>query len=105
MKRLAALLLMITLLAAGASSAPKKKQCAAFDPALPLLGTQFHALPEGDGKELAEGSCLPCHSADILVQSGYTDVSNMQGGFGGAKDPSGRVVAPGWLQFNFPVEK
>jgi rhodanese-related sulfurtransferase len=45
------------------------------------------------------------HAADLLVQAGFSDVSNMQGGFGGAKDPMGRVVAPGWLQSDLPVEK
>ena len=44
------------------------------------------------------------YAADLLDRSGYTDVSNMQGGFGGAKDPMGRVVMPGWLQCNLPVE-
>jgi rhodanese-related sulfurtransferase len=44
-------------------------------------------------------------AADILAQAGYTDVSNMRGGFEGAKDPMGRVVAPGWAQLNLPVEK
>lgn len=44
-------------------------------------------------------------AADQLVQAGFTDVSNMQGGFGGAKDPMGRLVAPGWLQSELPVEK
>jgi hypothetical protein len=63
---------MFTLLAAAASSAPKKKRVP-FDPALPLLGTKFHALPDGSGKELAEGSCLPCHSADILAQQRLTE--------------------------------
>ena len=45
------------------------------------------------------------HAADLLVQAGYTNVSNMLGGFGGARDPMGRVVAPGWLQANLPVEQ
>jgi rhodanese-related sulfurtransferase len=44
-------------------------------------------------------------AADQLTQAGFSDVSNMQGGFGGAKDPMGRVIAPGWLQSGFPVEK
>jgi len=43
-------------------------------------------------------------AADMLDRAGYTDVSNMRGGFGGAKDPMGQVVAPGWLQSNLPVE-
>jgi rhodanese-related sulfurtransferase len=44
-------------------------------------------------------------AAELLTQSGFTDVSNMQGGFGGARDPMGRVVAPGWVQSNLPVER
>jgi len=44
------------------------------------------------------------YAADLLDKNGYTDVSNMQGGFGGAKDPMGRVVTPGWLQCNLPIE-
>jgi len=44
-------------------------------------------------------------AADMLTQAGFSDVSNMVGGFGGAKDPMGRVVAPGWLQLNLPVER
>jgi len=72
-KRLAALLLLFTLLAGVASSAPKKKQRVAFDASLPLLGTKFHPLPAGAGKELVESACLPCHSADILVQQRLTE--------------------------------
>ena len=45
------------------------------------------------------------YAADMLVQAGFPDVSNMAGGFGGAKDPMGRIVAPGWLQSDLPVEK
>jgi rhodanese-related sulfurtransferase len=43
-------------------------------------------------------------AAELLVQDGFQDVTNMQGGFGGARDPMGRVVAPGWAQLGFPVE-
>ena len=45
------------------------------------------------------------HAADLLVQAGFSDVSNMQGGFGGAKDPMGRTIAAGWLQSDLPVER
>ena len=45
------------------------------------------------------------YAAEMLDQSGYADVSNMVGGFGGARDPFGRIVAPGWLQSDLPVEK
>jgi len=43
-------------------------------------------------------------AAELLTQDGFEDVSNMQGGFGGARDPMGRVIAPGWSQLGFPVE-
>jgi rhodanese-related sulfurtransferase len=43
-------------------------------------------------------------AAQILGQEGFEAVSNMQGGFGGAKDAMGRTVALGWSQLGFPVE-
>jgi rhodanese-related sulfurtransferase len=43
-------------------------------------------------------------AAELLSQEGFEDVSNMQGGFGGARDPMGRVVTPGWIQLGFTVE-
>src|SRR5215467_15009667 len=43
-------------------------------------------------------------AAQLLGQEGFEDVSNMQGGFGGARDQMGRVVAQGWSQAGFPVE-
>jgi rhodanese-related sulfurtransferase len=43
-------------------------------------------------------------AAELLTQDGFQDVSNMTGGFGGARDPMGRVITPGWAQLGFPVE-
>jgi rhodanese-related sulfurtransferase len=43
-------------------------------------------------------------AANILGQEGFEDVSNMQGGFGGAKDPMGRIAVAGWTQLGYPVE-
>jgi phage shock protein E len=43
-------------------------------------------------------------AGEMLVREGFQDVTNMQGGFGGARDPMGRVVAPGWSQLGFPIE-
>src|SRR5260370_37803502 len=43
-------------------------------------------------------------AADLLEKDGFQDVSNMQGGFGGARDPMGKVTAQGWSQLGFPVE-
>ena len=44
-------------------------------------------------------------AAQILASAGYTDLSNVMGGFGGARDPStGQVHAEGWLEADLPVE-
>jgi cytochrome c1 len=51
---------------------PARKR-AHYDPNLPVLGTKFHALPAGKGKQLVEASCFPCHSADMLVQQRLTE--------------------------------
>lgn len=42
-------------------------------------------------------------ACEMLTQLGYTDVSNVRGGFVGAMDNSGRVVEPGWSMLNLPV--
>jgi rhodanese-related sulfurtransferase len=42
-------------------------------------------------------------AAEIMTRAGYTNVSNMQGGFGGARDQTGRVVVPGWQESGLPV--
>jgi rhodanese-related sulfurtransferase len=42
-------------------------------------------------------------AAGLLQQAGYQDVSNMVGGFGGMRDPMGKVIAPGWSSLNLPV--
>jgi rhodanese-related sulfurtransferase len=42
-------------------------------------------------------------AAGLLQQAGYRDVANMLGGFGGMRDPTGRVVAPGWAAAGLPV--
>jgi rhodanese-related sulfurtransferase len=42
-------------------------------------------------------------AAEIMAQAGYTNVANMQGGFGGARDQTGRVVVPGWQESGLPV--
>jgi rhodanese-related sulfurtransferase len=43
-------------------------------------------------------------ACELLAQAGFTDVTNVQGGFGGARDQSGRVVVPGWREAGLPVE-
>jgi len=42
--------------------------------------------------------------AELLVGAGYTNISNVRGGFGGARDETGRTVIPGWREAGLPVE-
>ena len=42
-------------------------------------------------------------AAEILVAAGFTDVSNVLGGFGGARDDQGQVVEKGWMELGLPV--
>ena len=44
-------------------------------------------------------------AAEVLTQAGYSQVLNMQGGFGGARDQSGRTVVAGWNERGLPVCK
>ncbi|HEY2988816.1 MAG TPA: rhodanese-like domain-containing protein [Candidatus Binatia bacterium] len=41
----------------------------------------------------------------LLQEAGYQDVSSVQGGFGGMRDQSGQIVAPGWAGLGFPVSQ
>ena len=43
-------------------------------------------------------------ACELLAAAGYTDLTNVQGGFGGARDGLGRVVVPGWRDAGLPVE-
>jgi rhodanese-related sulfurtransferase len=42
--------------------------------------------------------------AELLVAAGYSDVTNVRGGFGGARDDTGRLVIPGWRDAGLPIE-
>ncbi len=42
-------------------------------------------------------------AAEIMTLAGYQDVQNMAGGFSGARDPMGRLVAEGWSDLDLPV--
>jgi rhodanese-related sulfurtransferase len=41
-------------------------------------------------------------ACELLAQAGYVNLSNVVGGFGGAKDRTG-TVHPGWLASGLPV--
>jgi rhodanese-related sulfurtransferase len=43
-------------------------------------------------------------ACEILEQVGYTNLADQRAGFGGARDFTGRLVEPGWLDAGLPVE-
>ncbi len=42
-------------------------------------------------------------ACDMLADAGYSDLSNVVGGFGGQRDASGQVVVAGWRDSGLPV--
>lgn len=44
-------------------------------------------------------------ACEVMAQMGYTDVTNMRGGFSGATDQMGRFLEPGWSMLGLPVER
>jgi len=45
-------------------------------------------------------------AARVLIAAGYLDVSNVVGGFGGARDrATGQVINEGWVDAGLPVEQ
>jgi len=42
-------------------------------------------------------------AAELMAQAGYTNIVNMQGGFGGMRDQAGRTVTPGWSESGLPI--
>jgi rhodanese-related sulfurtransferase len=43
-------------------------------------------------------------ACELLAEAGYADLTNVRGGFGGARDQSGRIAVPGWRDAGLPVE-
>jgi len=68
-------------LPAGTSAAAKKPKKPGrakpvpvnFDTRLPVLGTRLAEFPPGDGKAIADGACLACHSTDMVRQQRLTE--------------------------------
>lgn len=42
-------------------------------------------------------------ACEMLEAAGYADLTNVRGGFGGARDASGQVVVIGWRDAGLPV--
>jgi rhodanese-related sulfurtransferase len=69
-----------------------------------FLSVAEKALPRD--KKLVVGCMAGGRSqraCEILESAGFTDLTNVRGGFGGARDQSGRVVVPGWRDAGLPV--
>src|SRR5208282_1218333 len=61
-------------------------------------------LPKG--KKLVVGCQAGGRSmraCEMLEEAGYTDLTNVVGGFGGQRDQTGAVVVAGWRESNLPV--
>ena len=43
-------------------------------------------------------------ACELLASEGYTHLVNLANGFLGVRDPSGRVIRPGWQASGFPCE-
>jgi hypothetical protein len=44
-------------------------------------------------------------ASNLLQQAGFQDVSNLLGGFGGMRDATGNLSAPGWAASGLPVSQ
>src|ERR1700687_2314229 len=42
-------------------------------------------------------------ACEMLEEAGFTDLTNVRGGFGGARDASGQVIVKGWRDAGLPV--
>ena len=43
-------------------------------------------------------------ASEALIAAGFSDIANVNGGFGGARSPTGEVVERGWMELGLPVE-
>ncbi|MGH7984861.1 MAG: rhodanese-like domain-containing protein [Candidatus Binataceae bacterium] len=44
-------------------------------------------------------------ACEMLEEAGYGDLSNVRGGFGGARDATGAVTVTGWREAGLPVSQ
>lgn len=80
-----------------------------FGPAGPTPNSDFLPVVE---KILPKGAAILCgcksggrsqKASRILADAGYENVSNVRGGFGGARDATGKTVVAGWEESGLPV--
>jgi rhodanese-related sulfurtransferase len=79
--------------------------------AAPQLNDSFLAVAQkvlGQDKKLVVGCMAGGRSqraCEILEEAGYQDLTNVRGGFGGARDATGAVVVVGWRDAGLPVSQ
>ena len=80
-------------------------------PGQPQLNSDFLTVAEAvlpKGRKLIVG-CLAGgrsqRACELLEEAGYTDLTNVRGGFGGQRDTSGQVVVKGWRDAGLPVSQ
>ena len=88
---------------------PEAARTQAAQSQLPVLGNVITPLPEGSGKTVAERTCLPCHSGDILRQQRLTEkqwtaVLTKMAGWGAELSDTDRVVLMPYLVSQFGPE-
>lgn len=44
-------------------------------------------------------------ACEVLMSAGYTNVRNIDGGFGGVTDGSGQMIQEGWSTLGYPIER
>jgi rhodanese-related sulfurtransferase len=75
-----------------------------MEPNEDFLSVAENVLPRS--KKLVVGCMAGGRSqraCEILEQAGYTELTNVHGGFGGARDANGQVVVVGWRDAGLPV--
>ena len=78
----------------GAGMSPNQDFTAVVDVALPKDAKLVVGCKSGGRSARA---------CDVMSQMGFTNVTNIRGGFVGALDNMGRVTEPGWSMLNLPT--
>ena len=68
-----------------------------------LTVMQAHFAPDTKLLIGCQSGARSQRAAEALAGVGYTEVTNVQGGFGGARDAAGQVLQPGWADSGLPV--
>jgi rhodanese-related sulfurtransferase len=82
------------------------KPGAAPEPNPSFLDVAQNVLPQD--RKLVVGCMAGGRSqraCEILEQAGYSDLANVRGGFGGARDATGEIVVVGWRDAGLPISR